>query len=147
MKKARPTTPEAARAAGIEMRLLGKGLFRSGYKVRGCDIVIKFPLRTSNKTELENVQHARQEIARLKRLRKVAELVPYLPEVFYYDPKSGVTAMRHYPMFRDFEEQADAMGRMIQKLIFRIARVRCTDIHTENVRRQNQDAILIDLGY
>jgi len=125
------------------MRLLGKGLFRSGYKIKGCDLVIKFP-----GDDAEDKQHSRAEIRRLRRLRKAGTLGEFLPEVFYYDPKSGVVVMRYYREFENFEKQADAMGRMIQKLIFRIARVRCTDIHTENVRKRDmKDAVLIDLGY
>jgi len=125
------------------MRLLGKGLFRSGYKIKGCDLVIKFPGSKS-----EDRQHSRAEIRRLRRLRKAGTLGEFLPEVFYYDSKSGVIVMRYYREFDNFEKQADAMGRMIQKLIYRIARVYCSDIHTENVRRREQkDCVLIDLGY
>lgn len=129
------------------MRLLGTGAFRDGYKVRNCDLVIKFP-QTLKAGPEEGRQHSAQEIRRLRRLRKSGTLGEFLPEVFYYDKKSGVIAMRYYREFDDFEDQADAMGKMIQKLIYRIARVRCTDIHTDNVRRGRQwNAILIDLGY
>ena len=131
------------------MRLLGRGLFRAGYKVKNTDIVLKFP-NTPDKSG-ENIQHRTQEIRRLRRLKKAGTLNPFLPEVFYYDKKSGVIAMRYYPEFDGYEEQADAMGKMIGKLIYRIARVRCTDIHTENVRKGRWDglknAIIIDLGY
>jgi len=125
------------------MRLLGKGLFRTGYKVKGCDLVIKFP-----GCEVEDLWHSRQEVRRLNRLKKAGVLREFLPEIFFYDKKTGVIAMRYYREFVNFEKQADAMGRMIQKLIYRLTRVKCTDIHTENVRSRNiRDAVLIDLGY
>jgi 5-methylthioribose kinase len=135
------------------MRLLGSGVFRQGYKVRGCDLVIKFPNPAVKDIDTENRQHSATEIRRIRRLRAAGTLEQFLPEVFYYDKKTGVVAMRYYKEFKNFEEQADAMGRMIQKLIYRIARVRCADIHTGNVRQRNsppahlKDAVLIDLGY
>jgi hypothetical protein len=133
------------------MRLLGAGLFRSGYKIRNCDLVIKFPGKDDVKPSVggkENRDHSLQEVRRLKRLMKDGTLNRFLPEIFYHDKKTGVVVMRYYPPFKDFEELADALGRMIGHLIFRVTRVRCTDVHTENVRRGQYDrAILIDLGY
>lgn len=129
------------------MRLLGTGMFRSGYKVRHTDVVIKFPVDA----DAEGIQHSTQEMRRLRRLKSAGTLNPFLPEVFYYNKKSGVIAMRYYPEFEGYEEQADAMGKMIGKLIYRIARVQCNDIHTENVRKGRWDglknAVIIDLGY
>jgi hypothetical protein len=77
-------------------------------------------------------------------------MLPHLPEVFYYDKARGIIVMRKYPKYDSFEDQADAMGQMIQRLIFAVVRIRCQDIHTENVRkrRMNHDqSVLIDLGY
>ena len=89
------------------------------------------------------------EIRRIRKLRESSTLTPFLPEVIYYDRKAGVVAMRYYEAFEDFERQADAMGKMIGKMIYRISGVKCTDVHTENVRRGRGrlDAILIDLGF
>jgi tRNA A-37 threonylcarbamoyl transferase component Bud32 len=122
------------------MRILGEGVYRSGYKVRHCDLVIKFP------TDAEGVKHSAQEIKRLRRLKQCGTLDRFLPEVFYYDKKSGVIVMRYYPEFVDFEDEADAMGSMIGALIQRLTRVKCSDIHTDNVRQNKDDAIIIDLG-
>lgn len=77
-------------------------------------------------------------------------MLPHLPEVFYYDKARGIVVMRKYPKYDSFEDQADAMGQMIQRLIFAVVGIRCQDIHTENVRkrRMNHDqSVLIDLGY
>lgn len=139
----KPKTIRELRAAGIAARLLGTGAFRNGYKIRNCDLVVKFPLSEFG------VTHSAHEMGRLRRLRRIKVLDRFLPEVYYYDKKSGVIVMKHYAAFRDFEEQADAMGNMIEKLIFRIARVKCTDIHTENIRQgryPNARAVLVDLG-
>jgi tRNA A-37 threonylcarbamoyl transferase component Bud32 len=134
----------------VKLRLLGVGLYREGFKVRDCDLVIKFPrqmaLKSGKKSLTEGKKHSAQEIRRLRRLRQVGTLNTFLPEVFYYDKKSGVIAMKYYSKFSDFEEQADAMGGIIESLIFRLTRVRCGDIHTDNVRQDKDHAIIIDLG-
>ncbi len=74
-------------------------------------------------------------------------MLPHLPEVFYYDKTKGIVVMRKYPKYWSFENQANAMGRMIQRLVYAVTRVKCQDIHTGNVRRGRAQSILIDLGY
>lgn len=134
------------RREGMTLRLLGVGAYREAFRIKNSDVVVKFP-RT--KTESEGKKHGRQEMARIKRLSESTCLREFLPEVVYYDHDTGVIAMRYYGTFRGFEEQADAMGTMIQKLVTRISGVRCTDVHTENVRRGRgrKDCVLIDLGF
>lgn len=134
------------RAAGLKLKLLGCGAYREAFKVVNCDVVVKFPI---SKSTSQGVKHSQQEMRRIRRLRESNTLAPFLPEVLYYDKATGVIAMRYYPEFEDFEKEADAMGKMIQKMIYRISGVKCTDVHTENVRRGRGrlDAILIDLGF
>jgi len=141
----KPTTVEEARAGGLQIRLLDSGMYRKVFKVKHCDLVIKFPGGLGNIRE--SIKHSTQEMNRLKRLQKWEIVNRFLPEVFYYDKKSGVIVMRYYRGFSDFEEQADAMGRVIGKLIQRLTRVRCDDVHTENVRQNRDDAVIIDLGF
>jgi len=142
----RPTRVGQLRAAGLKLRLLGSGAFREGFKVVNADVVIKFPI---SKSTSQGVKHSAQEVRRIRRLRESSTLAPFLPEVLYYDRASGVIAMRYYSEFEDFEKQADAMGKMIGKMIYRISGVKCTDVHTENVRRGRGrlDCVLIDLGF
>ena len=142
----KPRTVEEARAAGFKMRKLGEGMYRRVYKVKNYDIVFKFPGATAE-TKTGGRKHAAQEMNRLKRLRRCEALHRFLPEIYYYDKDSGVIAMKYYPPFADFEEEADAMGRMIGTLIQKLTRVRCNDIHTENVRQNREDTVIIDLGF
>jgi hypothetical protein len=126
----------------MKLRFLGKGLFREGFKVVNSDVVVKFPIG------YEGSAHSRQEMRRLRRLKKEGTLRRYIPEIFYYRAETGVIAMRYYEMFVDFEEQANAIGGMLGTLIPRVTRVNCDDIHTGNIRRgPNGRAILIDLGF
>ena len=92
--------------------------------------------------------HSADEVRRIRQLQKEGTLKDFLPEVFYHDKKSGTVVMRYYPKFKDFESQADAMGEIISHLIYKATRIRCSDVHTENIRcGKSRLAILIDLGY
>jgi hypothetical protein len=123
-------------------------MFRECCEIQNCDLVVKFPL--ARKKYRSGKRHSATEVARLERLKQHRIMLPHLPEVFYYDKAKGILVMRKYPKYDSFEDQADAMGRMIQRLIYVVTKIRCGDIHTENVRkrRMNHDqSVLIDLGY
>jgi hypothetical protein len=113
-----------------------------GFKVVNCDLVIKMPIATGNGGR----EHSASEMRRLRRLKRVGMLDKFLPEVFYYNKTSGVIAMRYYPPYESFEDQADALGTLAGDLIHRLTRVRCNDIHTDNVREGPRNAVIIDLG-
>jgi len=136
----KPASAKALREAGVRLRLLGTGLYRAGFKVVNCDLVVKFPEKTGGRG------HAASEMRRLKRLKKLGVLDKFLPEVLYYDKPTGVIAMRYYPAYEDFEAQADALGHLAGVLIHRLTRVHCSDIHTDNVRQGVKNAVVIDLG-
>ena len=148
IREARPRTHKDFKAIGLPLRWIGTGAFRECCEVLNCDLVVKFPL--PRKKGVSGKRHTATEMARLKRLRKHRVMLPHLPEVFYYDKTHGIIVMRKYPKYDSFEDQADAMGQMIQRLIYAVTRVKCQDIHTENVRKRrmnHEGAVLIDLGY
>lgn len=132
----------------MPLRWISSGMFRECCEILNCDLVVKFPL--ARKKYRSGKRHSATEMARLDRLKKHRVMLPHLPEVFYYDSRKGIVVMRKYPKYETFEDQADAMGQMIQRLIFVVTKIRCGDIHTENVRKKrfNHDqSVLIDLGY
>jgi hypothetical protein len=148
IRAAKPRTHKDFKDLGLPLRWVGTGAFRECCEILNCDLVVKFPL--ARKKYASGRRHTAMEMARLKRLRQHRVMHPNLPEVFYYDKKHGIIVMRKYPKYESFEDQADAMGQMIQRLIYAVTKVRCQDIHTENVRkrRMNHDqSTLIDLGY
>ena len=148
IRAAKPQTHKDFKAIGLPLKWLGTGAFRECCEIVNCDLVVKFPL--PRKKVMAGRRHTATEMARLTRLRTHRVMLPHLPEVFYYDKKHGIVVMRKYPKYDSSEDQGDAMGQMIQRLIYAVARIRCTDIHTENVRkrRANHDqSVLIDLGY
>lgn len=58
--------------------------------------------------------------------------------------------MSFHPPFADHEEQVDALGLLVQRLILLGTGVRCTDLHSENIhqkRPHQKKVVIIDLGY
>ena len=143
----RPGSPSDFRRIGLPVRYLNTGLFRAVCKIINCDLVVKFPRQVDLSL---GRSHSAAELQRVKRLKSSRVLQPALPEIPYFDKVSGILVMRYYPRYTSHEEQADAMGAFIQRLIFAHTRIRTSDLHSENVhkRRVNNDgAVLIDLGY
>ena len=116
--------------------------------------MVKFPLAGSGRLRKssyrDGIEHSDTEVDRIKRLARWPVMRPHLPEVFYHDKQSGILVMRKYPKYATFETQVDAMGQMIQRLVYKLTKVRCSDIHSDNVRKRrfnNEQSVLIDLGY
>jgi hypothetical protein len=143
----RPTNPQAFREAGIKLRYLDEGVFRQVFKISGCPLVVKFPLEGEI---VDGVQHSISEVNRVKRLSKIKEVLPHLPKIHYHDRKNGVLIMQFYPRPRNDAETVEMLGKVIKKLVSRIARVQMSDIHADNVRKHRGDwtsAVFTDLGY
>lgn len=136
------------RDIGFTLRRLGEGVFREAFKIANCDLIIKFPL-TEGQIGDDCVRHTRTEVKRLRRLMRHGVMRKFLPKIHYFDSRNGVVVMQYYPAFRDMEDQVDAMGKMLGSVIFKATRIRCTDIHSDNVHRGKgeKDAVIIDLGY
>ena len=122
-------------------------MFRRVFKISGCPLVVKFPLEGEI---VDGVQHSISEVNRIKRLSKIKEVLPHLPKIHYHDRKNGVLIMQFYPRPRNDAETVEMLGKVIKKLVSRIARVQMSDIHADNVRKRRGDwtsAVFTDLGY
>ena len=143
--KNRPSTPKEFRKAGIKLRYLGNGVFREVYKIQGCPLVVKFPLN-EEQDFAGGVAHSVSEVRRIKRLLRIQELKPHLPKVRYHDKESGVLVMTYYHRMSD-NRAVELLGKIVQKLVSKIARVQMTDIHADNVRSAAGRLVFTDLGY
>ena len=146
--KSRPTTPVEFRAIGIKLRFIDAGVFREVYKISGAPLVVKFPIDEDGRAD--GIQHSISEVSRIKRLASIKELTPHLPKVHYHDRKNGIMVMQFYPRPKDDAETVELLGKIIKKLVSRIARVQMSDIHSDNVRKRRGDwmsAVFTDLGY
>lgn len=120
-----------------------QGLFRKVYKVRNCDLVVKFPKVSSGKA------HSRDEVLRIKKLRRFRFMRPHLPTIHYFDSVNSVLVVDYCPKFTTHEKEADAMGLFIQRLIKVATGISIGDVHSENVHKhvKRDDAVIIDAGY
>lgn len=78
---------------GVKMTDLGSGSFRNVYKIRGMDIVVKFP------NDNDNLEHSRQEVDIHKRImkskRKFKAIQPFMPKIYHYNSNTGVVLMEY----------------------------------------------------
>ena len=148
--KNRPRTPSDFRKAGIKLRYIDHGVFREVYKVQGCPLVVKFPLN-EEQDFAGGVAHSISEVRRISRLSRIQELKPHLPRVHYHDKENGVLVMSYYHRMTP-ERGVELLGKIVQKLVSKSARVQMTDSHADNIRCQKDASatgrlVFIDLGY
>jgi hypothetical protein len=120
-------------------------MFREVYKIQGCPLVVKFPLNEEQGFD-GGVQHSVSEVRRIKRLLRIQELKPHLPKVRYHDKESGVLVMNYYHKMSD-NRAVELLGKIVQKLVSKIARVQMTDICADNVRSAAGRLVFVDCGY
>ena len=143
IRKHAPSTPEAFRKLGFKLTYLGAGVFREVARIAGCDLVVKFPL------DEEGIAHSLSEVNRIERLSKVPELKSHLPKIFYFDRKHGIVVMNFYAELTP-ADAVELLGKIVRKLVSKVAGVTMGDIHDGNVRRKRKgwDTVtFIDLGY
>lgn len=149
IRKNSPTSPEALKKLGFRLAPLGAGLFREVFRISGCDLVVKFPLRLKDGSSDEGIGHSVSEIKRIERLKCVPELKMHMPKVFYFNRKTGVIVMQYYPDI-NAEDAVDYLGKIVRKLVSRICGVTMGDIHDGNVKLKRkgwEQLVFIDLGY
>jgi hypothetical protein len=132
------------------LKEIGEGVFRKTYRISGTSLVVKFPLRDSERDAREGRQHSAAEVRRIKKLSGVPVIKGYLPKVYYHDKSSGVVVMSFHPKFNDRDDQIESLGTLITHLIRRFTGVTVSDIHCDNVNmrtHRKKAAVLIDLGY
>ena len=80
-------------------------------------------------------------------------MADFLPKIHYCDSLNAIVVMDYYPDFQETnhvtreENIILAMGKCISRLITRITGIHVTDIHDDNVRDKNGNAVIIDWGY
>jgi hypothetical protein len=149
IKKFNPETPEDFKKLGLKLTCIGHGVFREVFMINGLNLVVKFPLSEEGLAPdfRAGKMHTTVEVKKVAALSKFRELRPYLPTIYYHNRKTGVLVMRYYPTYDDPSVQIEHLGRVIQRLIYRVTGVNCADIHSGNVNHNNNRCVLIDLGY
>lgn len=157
VKKHNPARPEDFKPLGILLEKLGAGAFRAVYRVKGCPLVVKFPMPGTD--FVVNKIHSRTELGRIKKFRRYGWMRKYLPKVYYHNSKTGVSiiecvddsknVMNRGVMSDSRQQRMQGMCDMAQELIYRLTGTKMTDITDDNVRfdQKRRVAKLIDLAY
>lgn len=158
IKRHQPTSPDDFRALGLLGRFVGAGVFRETYRIRGTNLIVKFPLDEAPKDKPADYTcgrvHTRTEVKRIAKLSTIPVLRPHLPKVWYADLKHGVVVMTHYVKASGGYggwNRIELLGRIIRKLVKLVAHTEMNDIHGDNVRlagdKHSRRLVFVDLGY
>ena len=149
IRKHEPVTPKEFRKLGLGLESIGEGIFREVAKIKGCDLVVKFPLSDGGGCYSEGIQHSISEMNRITRLARVPELKPHLPKVFYFDRANGIIVMQYYPPLGE-ADAVEYLGKIVKKLVSKMCKIAMSDIHDGNIRKKRkgwEQLVFIDLGY
>ena len=148
--KHHPKTLKDFKKIKLELIPLSRGAYRTAYRIKGSNVVVKIPVSDDS----SNLVHAREEIKAINQIkrfkRKNAKIIKMLPEIYYFDDKSGVTAMKYYKKIRgNLAYTVSGLVEDIIELIYpKDTYVGGMDIHGSNVHvDENGNTIIIDLGY
>jgi hypothetical protein len=152
----RPTSLKEFKTLGLLGRYIASGVFRESFRIKGTNLIVKFPLNESEsdkKPEYRSgIAHTRTEMRRLKKLMRIRALRSHLPKVWYYDQSHGVVVMTYYANFDGYDacDKIELLGKVINKLMRQYAHTAMNDIQGDNTRMaggKNKRLIFVDLGY
>jgi len=145
--KEKPKNRSDLEKMGLKLGLIGNGLYREVYRINGLPLVVKLSKNAGSSPR----DHARAEyraVRRIQRFKKYAQLRKYMPEIHYFDSKTGVMLMHYYkPLPKGYRCIARLLDHIIELTWPYAAESEC-DVHGGNVGLgENNQPILIDMGY
>lgn len=145
-----PKTILDVEALGLTTKKIGDGEYRTVYRIVGLPLVVKVP----NNTGREGRKHGTAEYRTIKRItrstRKYAKLKRYMPIVYNFNVKTGVTLMHYYKaVSRPYRRAISGLLNTVVDLTWPYAaRGYECDIHSANVGMNDENRpVLLDLGY
>ena len=146
IRRHRPISPKGFKSLGLLGAYIGGGVFRETFRIKGTNLIVKFPL---NEAE-SGIGHMRTEMRRLAKINQVKALRPHLPKVWYYDKSYGIIVMTRY-IQPSKSRTLYLMGEIIRKLVKQYAHTEMNDIHEDNMMmtagKNNKRLVFVDLGY
>lgn len=150
LRRSRPANAaEFTACTGRALSLLGSGWRRETYRIKGTELVVKFPMQF---VELPSeaavcIRHARAEmriITNILRRKSLRHLRRFVPKVFYFDHKTGVMVVER--LFTKPKPSAD-----VQAIIYRMVQDtfnshRALDIDCNIGRDSRGNYKVIDFG-
>jgi hypothetical protein len=158
IRKGHPKTLEETAALLIGLEEAGTGAFRAAYRIRGTDLLIKFPLKyrcesqeTPGGSEVwhdkDGKNHTRMEMEKILALGKFPIMRKHIPHVYYFHSKNGVIVTRYYPKSTSMWVRS-ATSRLVSEMVKKYCGVTLGDLTPDNLRVKRYDCLIIaDLGY
>lgn len=142
-----PRTANELKALGIQVRTLGSGAYRHAYKVLRLPLVIKIPFN-----QRMSLKHAEAEIKAIRqiiRLKKYRKLKKYMPNIYFYNPKTRVIGMEYCTTkINPYLSNIELLLNDLLGEIWPDAATSSVDVHRYNIGfNRNGDIKIIDLGY
>jgi hypothetical protein len=143
IRRAQPKTVEDARDLPIGgLTFVDEGAFRKAYRIRGTNLLIKFPL---NRLDDVCKIHTRMEVKKIRALREFPVIRKHIPPVYYFHSRDGVMVTRYYPKSKGL---MGATHQLISDMIKGFCGVILGDLCSDNLRTKPYgNLIFIDLGY
>lgn len=133
---------------GLKLYHIGNGAYRTVYKIKDSNFVIKIPKRKSDRAHAAGEMQTINIILKAKRKHKV--LKKYMPNVLYYDKYSGIIVMEQYKI-KSYKE-SHAIVRCLMDIIdikwSFSASAEDADVHSANIGFDKKgNPKFIDMGY
>lgn len=152
ISKKKPKTLAAFKRLGYELELLGRGVFRTVYRIKDTDYVIKIP---NDKAGIIHSQSEYNACCEIQSNRKYRILWKYIPNFEYYDEDRGILVMPYYYPVDVGTKKARKLGRALAgvmcdlfKRVWKKHEGRSIDIHDGNVALTKYgEPVMIDMGF
>lgn len=154
IKDFKPKTIGDIKHLGFKVKLLPTdGLYRDVYRIAGRPLVVKVPKDEEQPSLEDNINHSKAEwkaVKRIKRFKKFETLKRYMPEIYYFNEKTGLMVMKYYPKIKKYSHMVSRLLEEIVDLTWPYAvSGESVDMHGENVAydEETDTPVIIDLGY
>jgi hypothetical protein len=154
IRKHQPKNLKEAQALGIgHLQRVGAGAFRTGYRIYGTSLFIKFPVICNNPyssdevTDFEGKNHTRMEVKKIRRLRENKIMAGHMPPIYYFNTRDGVLVTKFYKPVLNWRMDS-GKSRILGKLIKALTGVTLADVIGDNLKIDGHDRLIfVDLGY
>lgn len=130
----------------LPLEFIADGAYRYAFRIVGAGLVVKVP-----KVGRNDKRHAKTEwqvYNKIKRsTNRYVKLKPYLPEIYYFDPKSGIIVMEELKPIKGRKQRIE-MEKIDGLFMSYIDNLSEADVHDKNVGVDKKGNIkVLDFGY
>jgi hypothetical protein len=151
IRRGQPKTVEEAASLLVGLDKIGQGAFRTAYRIRGTNLLIKFPLMYNygvsgreDWNDKEGKNHTRMEVKKIRALMEFPIMRKHIPPVYYFNGRDGVMVTRYYPKSKWV---SCATNNLVSDMVKEYCGVTMGDLSPDNLRTETGNLIFIDCGY